>query len=140
MKKIFGILLMSILLITLTGCLNSNDNNKRTVSESSNADLNLYSDDTKYVYESDNTTHVFYYEGDTITAYHTYVNYKEEELAKYAYDAVTQDMKEEIDKYYVKGKYLVFEYKESAYSNLELSKLDKTYAYMKKIVKEDLDS
>ena len=140
MKKIFCVLLMSLLLIALTGFIYKKKKKKRTISESSNADLNLYSDDTKYVYESDNTTHVFYYEGDTITAYHTYVNYKEEELAKYAYDAVTQETLDTVENYYVKGKYLVFEYKESEYIDLEPSKLDKTYAYMKKIQKEDLES
>lgn len=140
MKKIFSILLISVLLIGLTGCINNDKNNSSYTGSDSTNDLGLYSDDTKYVFLNDNTIHVFYYEDDAITAYHVYVNYEEEELAKYAYDAVTQDMKEEIDKYYVKGKYLVFEYKESAYSDLELSKLDKTYAYMKKIVKEDLDS
>ena len=140
MKKIFSILLISVLLIGLTGCINNDKNNSSYTGTDSTNDLGLYSDDTKYVFLNDNTIHVFYYEDNTITAYHVYVNYEEEELAKYAYDAVTKETTDTVEKYYVKGKYLVFEYKESEYMDLEPSKLEKTYAYMKKIDKEDLDS
>ena len=140
MKKILSFLLVVILLISFTGCINSKKNNSssNTIEDKTN-DLELYSDDTKYVFQNDNTIHVFYYEDDIITGYTSYVDYKSEELAKYAYDALEEDNVKDTKNYYVKGKYLVFEWNESEYSSLTVSNLHKTYQYMNELKKDKRD-
>ena len=84
-----------------------------------------------------NTTHVFYYEEDEIIAYHTYVDYETNELAEYAYKALEPDNVKDALKFYVKDKYLVFEWNYTEYEGLTVSNLHKTYQYMQEIKKED---
>lgn len=142
MKKIFLSLFLVITLFMITSCGKENDNLDSNSGDSVleheqhvNDDIELYSDDTKYVFEMGNTKYVFYYEGDTITAYHTYVNYGDSRTARYTYNFIKKEDYPVADKYYVQGKYLVFEWNKSEYQNLKASTLRQAYSYMKEVKK-----
>lgn len=132
MKKVYFIIAIIFMIIMLVGC------EKKTTNDTSNTsvdEVNLFSDSTKLVFESNNTKHVFYYKDDTVTAYHTYTDYNDSKTAKSVYDAVNLEKYSSIKKYYTKGKYLVVEYEENEYSNLKVSKLREIYSNLKEVKK-----
>jgi hypothetical protein len=142
-KKIILTILVVISIFLIAGC-NSNKPNENegkngntNVENGNNTtnDVQLYSDDSKYVFEYDNTKHVFYYSGDTITAYHTYVKYDTEELAGYAYKLLKIEDFPNATKYYQNGKYIVFEWKSEEYNNMTASEIKIAYSYMKELKK-----
>ena len=152
MKKKFFVLLITILcLFIISGCgkdkdidnnndNNNDDNNGSEVENTSSSsttedDFKLYTDDTKLVYEEGNTKYIFYFSGDTITAYHTYVDYSDPTTANYAYQVFKNDGVETANKFYVKGKYVVFEWNESEYKDLTASQVKLAYSYMKEVRK-----
>lgn len=129
-----------------TGCSSKNNskNNDNKVEDTyydsnetatTDDDLKLYSDDTKYVFEMGNTKYVFYYSGDKITAYHTYVDYNDVSNAKILFQQLKKEDYPEVKDYYLKGKYIVFEWSESTYENLSASDLKTVYSYMKEVKK-----
>ena len=117
-----------------TNNVENNSNNENT-NTSTNDNIHLYSDNTKYVFEFENVTYVFYYSGDEITAYHTYIDYEDAATAQYAYQFLKKEDLEEVDKYYVSGKYLVFEYNKSQYEDMKVSDLKTVYSYMTEVTK-----
>ena len=137
MKKKIIIIGMLILACFLTGC-EGNEKNNKTGQETNNSteeELKLYSDDTKYVFELANTKYVFYYKGDEITAYHTYVDYESKETASTIFNTLKMEEYPEAKKFYVKGKYIVFEWNESEYKDYKASELQTVYSYMKEVKK-----
>lgn len=141
-KKLFLTLLSFILIFSLTACGDKTEEEDNTNEETENTstvgdldDVELYSDDAKYVFELANTKYVFYYSGNTITGYETYVGYDTKEAASIAYAALrTQDL-ESVDKYYLKGKYIVFKWKESEYADLSVEDIKLSHSYMKELKK-----
>ena len=155
MKKI--IVLSAILFVTvfmLTGCGNSKqnaktsnnnsdidqviDNNTSSNSSSSNTaeeKIDLYSDDTKIVFINGQSSLVFYYSGDEITAYHAYYDYATEANARVALNVLEKD--ESIDKAYVKGRYLVVEFNKSEFEDLKLSEIRQVYSYLEEAKKSN---
>ena len=141
-KKFLFFLLIISFVITLSGCSKSEEevledlnNEIDKIEEKSNSedDIELYSDDTKIVFATENGMIVFYYEDDRITAYHAYLNYNDSTTAKYALDILKMSNDETIENAYVKGKYVVLEYKESEYENMSLEDVKLTYSYLKEI-------
>ena len=139
-KKVFLLLVILLCVVCLTGCGKSKEetvDEKAPIetkgSESTEPDIELYSDDSKIVFESGNSKLVYYYSGDTITGYTAYVDYNDSATAKYAYNLVEKD--ESIAKYYTKGKYLVVEYAKSEYENLTTSEVRALYSYLDEIKK-----
>lgn len=143
MKKYFFSLLAIVLFLSITGCGNNSDNsfneeskNDETSStvtsdNSTSSDLKLYSDSTKIVFESENIRYVFYYSGEKITGYLTYINYETAELANYALQILERN--ETIKKAYTQGKYLIVEYNESEYEDLTVTSLRAAYSMMKEV-------
>ena len=97
-------------------------------------EIELYSDDTKVVFLFNKIRYVFYYSGDEITAYHTYVDYGDNATAKMAYSVIDRE-DETIKNCYVDGRYVVFEWEESEYEGLTYSNLRTVYSYMEELKK-----
>ena len=150
MKKVLMCLLTVIICFTLTGCFTNQkeklvkdiietdkkevEDTKEKATESKTTDdeeINLYSDNTKLVFEIGNIKHVFYYSGDNITAYHSYVEYDTKAQATTALAVAEKD--DTIKKMYVKGKYIIIEFNESQYKDLTVSQGKTAYAYMKEV-------
>ena len=145
MKKFLLCLMAIILLFSLTGCgsdeNDNNDNNDVDDTEVVNNNPNpydeieVYSDNTKIVFETNDGKLVFYYSGNEITAYHAYLNYQNNANANYANAVLKMDENDDIDKTYVKGKYVVVEYNKSTFENLTLDDVKTTYSYLKELKK-----
>ena len=145
-KKILLSFLAMAFCFTLTGCGNSDkeeviddtSNDIEETIENTNEsgveeELKLYSDDTKYVFQYGNITHVFYYSGDTITAYHSYIDYGDNNTATLTNNLLSVDDLTDIDKHYVKGKYIVFEHNKSQYEDMTVEELKTAYSYMQEV-------
>ena len=141
-KLLFGLLAI-LFAFTLTACgnddvidnNNSNDNDGGEIVEEKGAfdELDLYSDDTKVVFESGLTRLVFYHDGTVITAYHAYIDYTDNESAEYALSALNKELS--IKKAYTKGRFLVIEYADEEFEGYTLEDVELAYAIYKKITK-----
>ena len=88
----------------------------------------LYSDDTKLVFQDDDDTYmVFTYSGETITGYSVYVLFDSEALAKVALEEYNKDPDEDVKKVYVDGNKVIIEYDESVYKDLTTSAVKYIY-------------
>ena len=147
MKKLLTALLVLFLSFSLTACgkdenNNSNEKNQEQGevnngenNEEALKDIELYSDDTKMVFKIEDIEAVYYYEGETITAYHAYAKYPTVADANIALAAAKQEENETIDKAYVKGTYLVIEYNKSLYENLTTSNVRLLYSALEQTKK-----
>lgn len=147
MKKLLTALLVLFLSFSLTACgkdenNNSNEKNQEQGevnngenNEEALKDIELYSDDTKMVFKIGDIEAVYYYEGETITAYHAYAKYPTIADANIALAAAKQEENETIDKAYVKGTYLVIEYNKSLYENLTTSNVRLLYSALEQTKK-----
>ncbi len=144
-KRIFVLFIAIVCLFIVVGCgkdnnpeTNNNDDNNsevdnNTTNNQADDDFKLYTDNNKLVYENSNTKYIFYFSGEEITAYHTYVDYGDAVTANYAYQVFKNDGVDTADKFYVKGKYVVFEWNKSEYEDLTASQVKLAYSYMKQI-------
>ena len=146
MKKLLTALLVLFLSFSLTACgkdennKNSSENNQEQGevnngenNEEALKDIELYSDDTKMVFKIEDIEAVYYYEGETITAYHAYAKYPTIADANIALSMLKQEENETIDKAYVKGTYLVIEYNKSLYENLTTSNVRLLYSALEPV-------
>ena len=153
MKKYLLILIALCLTISLTAC-GKNDNEesegveKKQTSEPENnepveetidsnpsdnfEDYELYSDDTKYVFKKGAVYMIYYYSGKKVTAYHTYTDYGTEEEANIALAEFEKD--KTMKKVYVKGQYLVIEYAESEYKDLNAIEIRSLYSDIEQVL------
>ena len=135
-KKLFVFLMVVMVVFTLTACEKGTEetNTGKESGSSENAnDLQLYSDNTKVVFENGPSKLVFYYKGNAITAYHLYIDYGNVETAEYALSVLEKN--DTIDKAYTKGKHLVIEYAESEYKDFTLDDIKSVYSTLKEVVK-----
>ena len=148
MKKLLTALLVLFLSFSLTACgkdENNNNSNEKNQeqgevnngenNEEALKDIELYSDDTKMVFKIEDIEAVYYYEGETITAYHAYAKYPTIADANIALSALKQEENPTIDKAYVNGKYLVIEYAKSTYENLTTSNVRLLYSTLEQTKK-----
>lgn len=146
-KKVLLILIIFLMTFTLLGCGKESNKKEEKITRdeieklindsdtSSDSEINLYSDDTKIVFENGNSKLVFYYSGNEITAYHSYIDYGDSVTAKYALKVLENG--DNIDKIYTKGKYLVIEYDKSQYETLTLDEVKLTYSYLEELKKQN---
>ncbi len=139
-NKVIKILLV-LMCFVLVGCGSkkveqniSSHYDDDSITNNSSEEIELYSDDTKVVFLFNKIRYVFYYSGDEITAYHTYVDYGDNATAKMAYSIIDRD-DETIKNCYVDGRYVVFEWAESEYEDLTYSNLREAYSYMEELKK-----
>lgn len=153
-KKILYFLMINLVMFVLVGCGSNTIKNvddlisesKEAVSEAKDkvveevnkADndedkIDLYSDDSKIVFANGTVKLVYYYSGDKITAYHTYIDYADAATAKYALSILNKD--DTMGKAYTNGKYLVIEHSESEYEGLTVSEVRATYSYLEEVQK-----
>lgn len=145
MKKRLLVVFLIIVCFTLVGCgtdkklVENNDKNdsktekKSDVSNnSSNDEIELYSDSTKIVFKKDNSKMVYYYSGEKVTKYEVYLDYGNAATAKIMLEQL-EDNDDTIKKKYIKGKYLVIEYAESEYEDLTVSDIRTAYSYLEEL-------
>ena len=152
-RKVVSYFLIVFMCLLLIGCgkkpdtikpdtIKEDDNQKVNNDKKSNVssndiviedDLQLYSDDTKLVFQESNITYVFYYSGDKITNMVTYINYENEVTANYARELLNGESS--IKKAYVEDKYLVVEYNESEYKDLTVNGVKAAYSLVKEVTK-----
>ena len=131
-KNIILLFLIILVSIVIIGCKKEEKIDNDTIKE---ADLLLYSDKEKKVYEDGNTRYVFYYKDDKITGYQTYIDYDTNALAKKAFKDLDRSKYINASKYYVKGKYIVFEWKKSEYEDLTVNIVKTKYSKMKELIR-----
>lgn len=94
--------------------------------------MELYSDDTKYVFKTDeDTTGIFYHNGNEITGYEVRVDCHTHELAEEAkteYLAESAEEDEDIKDIRIDGSYLIVEYGPEEYKDLTLDAIKMTYS------------
>ena len=148
MKKVVTIMAIAFL---LTGCGNANQvNNKEVVSNTnenqvvennSNQEtdkIELYSDDHKIVFKQVTGSYlVFYYEGNQITGYETYLDYEDSTTASVAVDIIKNDHEnyQNVKSVSQKGQYVVVEYNENEYSAYSLDDVKSTYSLLEQVQK-----
>ena len=142
-KFIIGLLLVCVL-FTATACKkrnNANNNENETPIEnnpvevqpqSNNTSNDLYSDDSKLVFQQGNTKYVFYYSGESITGYKTYTEYEDPDTAQGAYEFLKSQGNNNIS---VSNNYLVMEFGPEEYANLTTNDIKSAYSYMTEVTR-----
>ena len=139
MKKIFLILLSFLMLISLNGC-NSDNNEKDNVSdkqETKDDTIELFSDDTKIVFNFYDTYKlVFYHENNKITKGEMVYELDSVEAAT-ASALVLEKNKEtsNVDKVTQNGKYIFCTLNPKEYEGLTLEDIKQTYSTLEEIKK-----
>ena len=93
-------------------------------------EMELYSDDTKYVFKTDeNTTGIFYHNGNEITGYEVRVECETHELAELAKaEYLSESEGEDIKSVKTDGNYLIVDYGPEEYKDLTLDAIKMTYS------------
>ena len=160
MKKRFLFILLGIAMcLVLVGCGQTGDNTKEnntvkhnetevdkttnnTTEKTTNTaqdaaqDIELYSDDTKIVFKTDQGRAVYYYSGKEITGYRVYIDYGTVADASIALSVLKYEENETIDSAHVEGKYLVIVYNKSTYETLNVDTLRLVYSYLEELKKQ----
>lgn len=141
MKKILFCLLICLVSFTLTGCGDKEKTNESDVNDTNNndvsdIDVDLYSDDTKLVFDFNNIYKiVYYYEGSSITGLEYYYNYEDVATAKYAISMIKSQYEEldTVESVKQNGKYIVIKFKEEEFNDTTVEEVKQTYSYLKQI-------
>ena len=101
-------------------------------------EIELYSDDTKYVFKpTSNSTGIFYHNGSEITGYEVRIDYETHELAELAKQQLELEKEEDnIQSISVKGSELVVEYAPAEYEGTTLEEIQQAYATLQ-VLKEN---
>ena len=152
-KKIFSLLLLVFMVLFVVGCGkketdennndNTNNNNQTEVEEktqngnnTSYDEIELYSDDTKIVFKTEQGRAVYSYEGQKITDYRVYIDYTTPSNANIALSVLNQEENETIESAHVEGRYLVIVYKKSTYESFTVDTLRMVYSYLEEMKKQ----
>ena len=118
---------------------NTNNNNQNegenNTAQKEDVDIELYSDDTKIVFKTDQGRAVYYYSGKEITAYHVYIDYGTAANANIALSVLNSEENETIESAHIEGKYLVIVYDKSTYETLNVDTLRMVYSYLEELKK-----
>lgn len=130
MKKISIIFFSFMILLSLVGCTkkdnetcdgNTSDNNYHEGEEKE-----LYSDDSKLVYESKQIKLVFYYDkNENITDYLVYNDFIYLEQASKAFDEYEKD--ENMEDVSLDGRYIVIKYKKEYFKDMKVEDVKDSY-------------
>ena len=100
--------------------------------------LELYSDDTKFVVkQDDHTTGIYYHNGDVVTGYEVYVEYATAEEAKLAAQGYQLTEDDEIESFKVEGNKIHVTYKESLYEDISVEQLKQSFALIEALKEHD---
>ena len=159
-KKILAIVSVVFIFLFVVGCGDNEKNNKENnnteqnevennkpnnnnqneagnnTTQNEDVDIELYSDDTKIVFKTDQGRAVYYYSGKEITAYHVYIDYGSAANARIALSVLNSEENETIESAQVEGKYLVIVYAKSTYETLNVDTLRMVYSYLEELKKQ----
>ncbi len=94
-------------------------------------DIGLASDDTKFVFKTDETTTgIFYHNGNEITGYEVRIEYESKEDAELAKASYTDYEEDDVESLTVDGKTLIVKYKPEAYSDMTYEGIKQTYSIL----------
>lgn len=163
MKKILALLLALLMILSLAACSSkdepSNDDKTPTVIEetedaddaeadpdeieSEDADvevgddfeLNIKEDDQKIIWEVENTTIVYYHDGQDVTGYEAYIETSSAADAKVAIDVYQKNAEQDdtIDEVSRKGKYIYIKYNKSGFEYVTYDELKETSDMLKSL-------
>ena len=142
MKKIFYVLGVILVSILLFGCGNNNKKDKeKEVIESpiEKTIKNLYTDDTKLVYDNGGIYKlVFYYSNNEITGLEHYYEYKDENEASSQYEKDIESLEnnasiKEISK---SGKYVVYTLSSNEYEGKTVEDIKNIYSFLMPVYKK----
>lgn len=152
MRKTLSIVLIAVMLIAgvflLTGCgneelennntnnqqENNNNNNDNNNDNTSEIDiLELYSDDTKIVYDMSVYKLVYYHNGTDITGLEWYYEYPSVEYANVAVATIEAEAEDTVKSVKQNGKYVVVEFSEEEYKDMTLEEVRETYSYLEEV-------
>ncbi len=147
-KKVMMCILAILLSFIIVGCVNngaidndeSNDNNEN-INENTNVEetidnFDLYSDDTKIVFNYMGVYQIVYYHtGDTITGLEWYYNYENSETASYMVAGIKASIDEDdnVESVKQKGKYVIVKFKEEEYKDMSLEQVKQSYSYLEEV-------
>ena len=116
---------------------NEGNNNQQNGENEDLDNLELYSDDTKIVFNfNDIYQIVYYYSGNEITGLEWYYNYEDRTTASYAIASIKAGLNDtDVESVTQNGKYVVVKFKESEYEGLTLEQVKTTFAYLEEIKK-----
>lgn len=146
-KKLLVGLLAIFMCFTLTGCGEENTNNGGNINQGGNEqqgsnqnDVQLYSDDTKLVFNyNDSYSMVYYFSGEKITGLEFYYNYENIETAAYAKSMLESEYTDDDDVQSVtqNGKYLVVKFKPSAYEDMTTTTVKQLYSAYEQVLNDE---
>lgn len=147
-KKVMMCILAILLSFIIVGCVNngaidndeSNDNNEN-INENTNVEetidnFDLYSDDTKIVFNYMGVYQIVYYHtGDTITGLEWYYNYENSETVSYMVAGIKASIDEDdnVESVKQKGKYVIVKFKEEEYKDMSLEQVKQSYSYLEEV-------
>ncbi len=148
MKKFILLIILLVATVGITGCGDNNldplkdlenynnDNNDNNNNNDDDFNINLYSDDTKLVYDFSGIYKiVYYYSGDTITGLEYYYDYESAEMANIAIAGIkstysSEDNIKSIDR---KGSVIIIKFKEEEFEDLTVEEVKRTYSFLKEV-------
>lgn len=146
-KKILCGLLAIMLCISLTGCgdktnsENNQNNSNNNSSEKENSkdnevvDYEIKDEDGKVIIDlGGSTTQVYYHDGEMITDFEIYLDWKDNKTAKEMAAIAKQAADDSIDWIEAKGKYVVYNYKEGNYNDMTTYEELRDYAKVFNVV------
>ena len=141
-KFIFGIL-VCLMLTFLVGCGNKEvpldekePNDSTTEPGEAIEDIELYSDDTKIVYNyNDLYKLVYYHDGTNITGLENYYEMENSAVAAYTKTSLASTYPNAT--LTQKGRYVIITYNESEYKDLTLEEVKETFSFLQEIQKNN---
>ena len=100
-------------------------------------DFNVSQDDNKIEFQEGNSKIIYYYQGDKITGYESYITFDSKEVAEVAVKAFNDGSNPNIEKAYVDDKSVVIVYNEKAYQSKSLEDIKNEYEHVIKVKNGD---
>ena len=100
-------------------------------------DFNVSQDDNKIEFQEENSKIIYYYQGDKITGYESYITFDSKEVAEVAVKAFNDGSNPNIEKAYVDDKSVVIVYNEKAYQSKSLEDIKNEYEHVIKVKNGD---
>lgn len=153
LEKLFAILLISIISVSLTGCgqknnddaIDEKENNKQNSEEKNNKnetdeeEVSLYSDDTKIVFNAGGVYYlVYYHDGENITGLDYVYSYPDVDTAKFTETMLkaSYDGNNSVNSVERKGKQIKISFNETGYQGLTVEEVKANYSMYEEIHKK----
>lgn len=142
-KGLFIVLSISLISVSMMGCgekkNNTDDGNQLETETEGYDNTELFSDDTKIVFNVQNAYYIiFHHNGTDITGFEYTYDYGDVETAKALEGSIkaTYELDETVEKVERNGSKLKIIFKESEYKDLTLESIKETYSYLEEVKKE----